>query len=251
VAQYVDAIEVNSSFYRPPAARSCEGWARSVAGREGFFFTAKLHQDVTHLGRLDAGTVRAFCEGFQPLKEAGLLRQLLAQFKYDFADTPRARAHAAAIVETFQPLAPLVFEVRHNSWQGAGALEFLRSLGVTVANLDYPTTRDSFTLKECRVGDDAYLRLHGRNRAAWFDRKAGRDETYNYLYDDAELRGIAGRIRSLLTTARSITVIANNHFRGKELANTLELKALHTGQPVAVPPALLAEYPRLAAIAPA
>ncbi|MBI4605012.1 MAG: DUF72 domain-containing protein [Planctomycetes bacterium] len=249
VAAYVDMVEINSSFYRPPAARNAESWARSVASRPGFYFSAKLHQDVTHKLAIEPALDRAFHEGLRPLAEAGLLRHVLAQFRYDYSDTPQSRAHLEAVRDRFGDMAGLVLELRHNSWQGPGALDFLGSLGVTVANLDYPLARDSFSLKECRVGRDGYLRLHGRNRAAWFDKRADRDETYNYLYSREELEALRQRALSLLQTYRSLTVVANNHFRGKELANTLELKCLMTGERVAVPPALLAEYPRLADIA--
>ena len=248
VAAYVDMVEVNSTFYRPPSARSTETWARKAEERPGFFFTAKVHRDVTHGGVLDPELIRSFNEGMEPLRATGKLRQLLAQFRYDFADAPRARDHLQGIRDAFEPVAPLVLELRHNSWQAPGALDFLGSLGVTVANLDYPTARDSFNLLECRVGLDGYLRLHGRNRKAWFDKNAGRDEAYNYLYDAGELAGLRDRIFSLRRSLRSLTVVANNHFRGKEIANTLELKSLVTGRPVPVPPLLLAEYPRLAAI---
>jgi uncharacterized protein YecE (DUF72 family) len=118
-----------------------------------------------------------------------------------------------------------------------------------VANLDYPQARASFNLAECRVGADRYLRLHGRNAAAWFDKKAGRDETYNYYYSHAELEGIRQRAETLRRDSRSLTVVANNHFQAKEVANILQLKAMMTGRKVPVPPGLLARYPELKDIA--
>jgi ABC-type Na+ transport system ATPase subunit NatA len=69
------------------------------------------------------------------------------------------------------------------------------AMGVTVANLDYPTAANSYTMPVSGIGRHAYLRLHGRNRAAWFDPEAGRDETYNYLYSAPELQGLADRAR--------------------------------------------------------
>ena len=44
-------------------------------------------------------------------------------------------------------------------------------------------------------------------------------------------------------------VITNNHFEGKAVANALELKALVSGAPVAVPESLRAHYPELERIA--
>ena len=91
--------------------------------------------------------------------------------------------------------------------------------------------------------------MHGRNYKAWFSKEAGRDETYDYLYDAEELEGIKKRVEAVAATSRSMTVIANNHYRGAEVANALELKAMMTGEKVAVPEGLLKAYPRLAAIA--
>jgi hypothetical protein len=47
----------------------------------------------------------------------------------------------------------------------------------------------------------------------------------------------------------TLTVIANNHYRGAELANALELRCLLTGQKQPVPQGLLRTYPKLAKIA--
>jgi hypothetical protein len=44
-------------------------------------------------------------------------------------------------------------------------------------------------------------------------------------------------------------VIANNHFRGAELANAIELKTLVRGQQQPVPEGLLKTYPNLAQVA--
>lgn len=249
IARYVDLMEINSTFYRPPQARNTEAWLKQTAFKPEFSFTAKLHQDITHGGKLEPEMARAFQDGFRPMTEAGKLTHLLAQFKYDFNDIPEHRAHLGRIREAFGNMTNLALELRHNSWQAPEALAFLDSLQVTVANLDYPTARKSFNLAECRVGTQRYLRLHGRNAVAWFDKKAGRDETYNYYYNKAELDGIRQRAESLRRGSRSLTVVANNHFQAKEVTNILQLKAMMTSQKVPVPPGLLARYPELKDIA--
>ncbi len=249
VARFVDVIEINSTFYRPPSARAAAAWLRQVKQHPAFYFTAKLHQDITHRGRLEESLAAQFDSGFAPLKEAGRLRHLLAQFRYDFDDTPGHREQLRRIRDRFAPLAHLTLELRHNSWQAPAALAFLESLAVTVANLDYPLSKTAFNLAQCRVGRDRYLRLHGRNRAAWFDRRAGRDETYNYLYSRPELAEIGRRAAALAEAADSLTVVANNHFQGKELANILQLKSTLTNTRVPVPAPLLGHYPELREIA--
>ncbi|MBM4142743.1 MAG: DUF72 domain-containing protein [Lentisphaerae bacterium] len=248
IAPYVDAIEINSTFYRPPSARTARSWAARTAGLPDFFFTAKLHQDVTHGGRIEPAMVKAFREGLAPLRAADKLKHLLAQFRWDFADTPETRAHLAAVRDDFGGIANLTLELRHNSWQSPDALDFLRGLDVTVANLDYPMARNSFSLRLCDVGAHAYLRLHGRNYDAWFDRAAGRDETYNYLYSARELDEIVKRAVALAAKSQSLILVANNHYQGKEVANALQLKALATGRKVGVPPLLMEKYPALEAI---
>ena len=248
IAAYFDLIEINSTFYRPPVARTAASWARRTEDLAGFFFTAKLHQDVTHGGRLEPAVVDAFHRGLEPLTNAGKLKHLLAQFPWHWADTEQNREHLRGIGEAFGDMTNLTLEVRHSSWQSPGAMEFLGALGVTVANLDYPTASNSFSLQECGIGDHAYLRLHGRNRNAWFSRQAGRDEKYDYRYEDEELDEIVRRAVKLASMSKSLTLVANNHYQGKEAVNALEIKAKLSGRKVPVPPKLLEKYPDLARI---
>ena len=248
VSEFVDCIEINSSFYRPPFARTTKSWLERTSDRPGFFFTAKLHKSFTHEGKIDPAIVKQFHEGFAPFLEAGKLKHLLVQFRYDFADTPASREHLGKIVHHFQDAFHPTVEVRHKSWEKPEALDFLQGLGVTVCNLDYPTSRQSFDLQQCTVGKHGYFRMHGRNVEKWFS-KAGRDATYDYFYDEKELAAIKERLDRLGKAFESLTVIANNHFRGAELANAIELKALVSGQKQLVPEGLLKTYPTLARVA--
>jgi len=38
VARYLDCVEIDSSFYHPPAARTTEGWVRALEQQTGFRF---------------------------------------------------------------------------------------------------------------------------------------------------------------------------------------------------------------------
>lgn len=251
LAGFVDMVEVNSSFYRIPTPAVTAGWARQVAAVPGFFFTAKLHQAFTHEGRCEASLAAQFREALTPLREAGRLRALLAQFRYDAADTPSRRRDLSWMAAQFGALAPLVVEVRHVSWQSPSGVAFLRDLGVSIAVLDYPTARDSFTARDNLGAPAGYYRLHGRNYAAWFASRDGKapHEPYDYNYSDAEIGELAETARALLPQVRSLTIVANNHYRGKGLSTALRLKSELSGQRVAVPPALLAAYPALERIA--
>jgi uncharacterized protein YecE (DUF72 family) len=90
--------------------------------------------------------------------------------------------------------------------------------------------------------------MHGRNAEKWFSR-AGRDETYDYYYNQKELSQVKTRIDELAKAYQYLVVIANNHYRGAELANALELKCLISGQRQPVPEGLLKAYPQLSKIA--
>ena len=247
VSRFVDCVEINNTFYRPPFEKTTKAWLEKTSKKTDFFFTAKLHRDFTHEGKLDAEMVRQFHTGFEPMLEADKLKHLLVQFRYDFADSEEARRHLAKIVESFSDTFGLVVEVRHRSWQEKDALRFLEELGVSVCNLDYPTSWDSFDMQHCTVGRAGYFRMHGRNVEKWFS-KAGRDETYDYLYSSDELAQIKERIDILAKAFETLTVIANNHYRGAELANAIELKALLSGEKQLVPDGLLKAYPNLTSI---
>jgi uncharacterized protein YecE (DUF72 family) len=245
VAGFVDVIEVNSTFYRPPDARTVRSWEERTADLPGFKFTAKLHQDITHRGRVEPSMVRSFHDGLAPLTDSGRLSHLLAQFRYDFEDTPDSRRHLKLIGDSFGGMTNLALELRHRSWLESGAQAWLEELGVTVANLDYPLSRDGFDREPRAIGRHAYMRLHGRNAAAWFSKDAGRDQTYNYLYHGGELDEIARRATKLAGMSASLTMIANNHYQGKEAVNILQIKSMITKQKLRVPPMLLERYPEL------
>jgi len=248
VSRFVDCLEINTTFYRPPTAKMAESWAVRTADKKGFFFTAKLHQEFTHKGNVDEGMVQEFHEGFAPLLEENKLKGLLAQFRYDFSDAIANRHLLTEIVKRFAKTFELVVEVRHKSWQETHALKFLEDLGVAVCNLDYPASSTSFNPRICTVGVNGYFRMHGRNYDTWYT-KSGRDKTYDYYYNQEELGQIKSRIEEMSRAFRSLTVIANNHYRGAELANALELKFLLTGKKQPVPDILAQAYPNLAAIA--
>ena len=68
-------------------------------------------------------------------------------------------------------------------------------------------------------------------------------------YNEKELTQIKDRVNELARAFRTLTVITNNHYKGAELANALELKCLLTGEKQYVPDGMLKAYPSLAKIA--
>ncbi|MBE3095646.1 MAG: DUF72 domain-containing protein [Planctomycetes bacterium] len=248
LARFFDAVEVNSSFYRPPTARMGVSWLRRTP--PGFEFTYKLYQRFTH-ERPPAWTpadVAEYKEGVEPVRAAGRLGAVLVQFPWSFRADDEAFRHLEAVRRDFGDL-PLVVEVRHVSWTGPQAVRFLKDAGLGFCCIDQPLSRSGvppMTLVTSPVG---YVRLHGRNREAWFKRDAGRDERYNYLYREEELQEWIERIHEIARASQKTYVFTNNHYRGQAPANALQILSKLRGGPVPVPAPLLKEFPFLEAVA--
>ncbi len=248
LAGFLDILEVNSTFYRVPTAKTVEGWVRRTDPVPGFVFTAKVHQAFTHGEDAEGGPAeaRAFLDALRPLTESGRLAALLLQFPWSFRDGPGARRRLGRLCEFFRTL-PLVVEVRHASFGTPEAEAFLGALGAGIASVDMPQAPSNLPPRAGAPGTLGYVRLHGRNAAAWFDPRAGRDRRYDYLYSAPEIDAVAARVRRIAAEAPATFVVTNNHFRGQGPANSFMLMARLLGRPVPVPPDLLREFPLLAA----
>lgn len=243
LARYFDTIEINSTFYRPPSARSAASWAKRVAHNRRFRFTAKLWQRFTHQretawGPDDVASVR---EGFQPLAEAGRLGCVLVQFPWSFKRTPEGREWLDDVLAAFADF-PLAVEVRHSSWNVPEFYAGLAERGVGVVNLDQPVFRHSLQPGARVTADIGYVRLHGRNYENWFREDAEPHERYDYPYSAAELEPWLERIREVAERTRETYVIANNHYRGQAAVNAAMLRKLYGDPEVEVPPELAASY---------
>lgn len=245
LSSYFNLIEINSTFYRIPTVATCRSWARRVAGQKGFAFSVKAFREFTHKrGPLHDNDVRVFTTAIAPLSEAGVLNTVLIQFPWSFKFSPDARDYVHTLTRRLSPV-PVTVEVRHASWSADASLDFFRDHDVTLCGIDQPIIGASLQPDVFSAGSAGYyFRLHGRNRASWFDANANRDARYNYLYDEAELSDIHERIKRAASPTRT-HVVLNNHFRGQAVANALQLKAMLEGKKVPAPPQLLACYPRL------
>ena len=247
LADYIDTIEINSSFYAPPRAKDTAAWARRVRNNRRFRFTAKAWRRVSHeFGDGEGAALAADCEAVRrsmaPLLEAGVLGALLMQFPWRFRNAPENMEH---LEKLFLMLAdfPLVLEVRHGGWNEESFYEFLREKKVALCNVDQPVIGNSLRPGERATTRLGYFRLHGRNYGNWFKEDAGRDARYDYLYTKSEIRQLSGQIRRLQQSTDETYAITNNHFRGQALVNAMEILEELDGRPPAVPPLLAAAYP--------
>ena len=260
MARYIDVLEINTSFYghiKPEWGKLWSRMARAVNPQ--FIFTAKLNRAFTHSPiavneSTSADTIRATeederlaREGLESVAAEGTLGAVLAQFPISFKNTNANRDYLESVIEKFKQF-PLVVEVRHNSWTNEGTLRYFTEKGVAFCNIDQPKLGKAITPTEHVTAPLAYVRLHGRNYDQWFDSDS-RNDRYNYLYTDPELRGWKTRIDNIAEKAQKTFVIANNHFEGKAAVNALQLKNMITGRPVRVPDTLLKKYWELGEIA--
>jgi len=256
VARYLDCVEVDSSFYRPPAPQTTANWVKATAAQPGFRFLAKAWQRFTH-ERATPWTQAEhdlFTRGLAPLREAGRLDAVLFQFPWSFRNDARNRDWLARVAGSFIDW-PIAVELRHDSWLGdpavVGTLEFFRACRLTFCNIDQPALAHCIPPTAYATADTGYYRFHGRNARNWFREKqdtyGGR---YDYLYSESELAELESRIRQVAAKAKKTFVILNNHKDGKAFANALQMKArLGAASKLRAPAVLMQRYPALRACA--
>lgn len=252
LAQFMDCVEINSSFYAMPVARHARKWVELVQDRPKFRFLAKLNKIFTHAEPLPESAhgkaVDEFRAGLQPLLDSGKFSALLMQFPAHFKATKAASQHVQRLVRDWPEL-PVAIELRHRSWFVPEGLAWLKSLGAALLHVDMPSAATHPPAEFSPTSGLGYLRLHGRNSATWFKPGVGRDDRYNYLYSPGEVEELAKKVERMTSEYDDVYVVTNNHFAGQAVANAVELQARLGVQPVSAPAGLIAHYPRLNGIA--
>jgi uncharacterized protein YecE (DUF72 family) len=252
-----DTVEVNSTFYRMPEAAQTAEWVRRTP--PGFEFAVKLYQKFTHpdmylahdgvsewdVSRDDFDLFRG---GIEPLAAAGRLAAVLVQFPSSFHATPATQAYLEWLLTALADYTVAV-ELRHRSWDAKNSAVVAEHGAARVVG-DEPfngeiSSANSPEFSTIRPPSPLYLRLHGRNKAAWWSHAAAEDR-YNYLYSPEELEPFAKTAREAAKKGRRVLLYMNNHFSAKSVANAVILKR-KLGLPVPgdYPPVLVERYPEL------
>jgi uncharacterized protein YecE (DUF72 family) len=255
-AEHFDTVEINSTFYRVPAASAAKGWVDRTP--KDFEFSLKLFQKFTHPRMFEKATgknpgdlagkdVDEFRAGIDPIASAGKLGALLAQFPASFKNDDESRAHLEWLLRQFRDY-QVALELRHRSWsdQPEDTLQLLDTFGAAWTQIDEPKFRLSIRQDLLpNVRTFYYLRLHGRNAAQWWNHEQSEDR-YNYLYSASELKPIADAARQASREVKKAYLYANNHFSAKSVANAAILKH-DLGQPLPgeYPPEFVDRYPDL------
>lgn len=179
-ATRLNTVEVNYTFRHFASEKTQNNWVNTVP--DGFRFSLKANQTITHIKRLKdaAESANNFLKSLQPISQAGKLGFVLFQLPpFVKADVPLLRDFLAGL-----PQGKLAFEFRHASWFTDEVFGVLRDKGVTlcVAESEKLETPDVAT-SEC-----VYYRLRKAN------------------YEVAEQKEICGRIEKHLSAGRDVFV---------------------------------------------
>ena len=208
-AAHLNAVEINSSFYRPHQRKTYERWAAATPG--DFRFAVKLPRSITHERRVADFTapLQRFLDEVSGLGEK--LGVILVQLP------PGLTFDAAAAAKLFAALSDhtIACEPRHASWFGEDAEALMRRHHVARVAADPPRhERDGVPGGDTRW---VYYRWHGSPRIYWS------------AYDDARLTALATAIGK--QKAEDIWCIFDNTAAGAALDNALRLGTKAKGSP--------------------
>ncbi|HEX5724631.1 MAG TPA: DUF72 domain-containing protein [Longimicrobiaceae bacterium] len=226
-AQAFPSVEVDSTFYAVPPAKTVRGWRQRTPAE--FVFALKFPQELTHERRLRHGRdlVDEFLAAARELGDK--LGPLLLQLGPDF--DPAERDALEAFLPTLPHDLRVAVEVRHPRWARPehlrGLLSLLAEHGRALALSDgkwFPR-ETVLELVDRPTADFHYVRWMGPNR----------DLTVfsHEVMDRAEELGAwAGALRGVLARGMDVFGYANNHFTGHSPATMRRLQRLLGQTPV-------------------
>jgi uncharacterized protein YecE (DUF72 family) len=205
-AKGLDAVEINSSFYRPHRRSTYEGWAAQVP--DHFAFSVKAPRLITHFRRL-SGTdadLDAFLEQVAGLghKLGPLLFQLPPKL---VCDLDIAGAFFATLRDRSD--GPAVCEPRHASWFEPQADALLAEYRIGRVQADPGTVEGAGPGGYAGI---VYLRLHGSPRM------------YYSSYDDTRLDAYAETLRQAIQAKCLAWCIFDNTASTAGITNALALQ---------------------------
>jgi uncharacterized protein YecE (DUF72 family) len=195
-AARLNAVEINSSFYRPHRPATYARWAKETP--DGFSFSVKMPRAITH----DAKLKNARAELTRFLDECGALDKKLGCILIQLP--PKLAFAPGDFFDQLRDLydGPAALEPRHASWFTKDADALLVSHRIARVAADPPI--GTFTPGGWRGFE--YWRLHGSPKIYYSD------------YDEDALRELASRV------GNKAWVIFDNTALGHAALNALTLK---------------------------
>jgi uncharacterized protein YecE (DUF72 family) len=213
-------VEIDSTYYGPPAASTVESWYRKTPS--DFVFAAKVPQTITH-DKILVGCSAEFAEFVERMdilkeKRGPLLMQFPRFTKFQFKDGIEFLVRLRDFLEEAPKECKqnLVIEIRNPEWLDNMFVAEMREQDITLALTDTSFMPRPWELKkplDLVTSDFAYVRWLG-------DRKGIEAQTTTWdktIVDrKSELNKWAEIIRNLVLEKklRKIFAFANNHYAG-------------------------------------
>ena len=216
-------VELNFSYHGMPKA---ENLSKMLAdGGPDLTFSIKAYKTLTHEinPALWEEEAKTYLQAVEPLFVAKLLEAVLFQFPYSFHYTEENRRYLDKLLAFFKGI-PVAVEFRTADWYTGRVIEGMNSRKVPLVSLDMPELPNLPPLTDVVTAPVAYIRLHGRNKEAWWG--SSEHDRYDYLYSDNEVEACAARIERIVEQAQRILVYFNNHPFGKAVRNAQTLEKI-------------------------
>ncbi len=253
-ATHFNTVEVDSTYYALPSERNAVLWSERTP--EDFVLNVKafalLTQHPAEVRALPAPrklllpkealrgprlshpapdvlqvAFEMFRSALQPLRAAGKLGCVLFTFPPWFTATAEHEAYLD-VCRAQLPADQLAVEFRHPSWflgRTQRTLDLLAERRMPLVCVDAPRAPSIAQPPWTATTEVAYVRLHGRNRQAWFRRHGTAAQRFEYLYPEHELRACAAKIRQI-EGARIAYVVFNNCYGDYGVRNANVMKGL-------------------------
>jgi len=221
-AKEFNTLEINYTYYRMPTAKTLAGMARKVP--DGFLFTLKTPQEMTHTRDADAALFPQFIEALKPLADQKKFGAVLAQFPSSFHWTRENVDYLKNFRERLRDL-PIVVEFRNVQWLNDQTFTFLHENKLGFCCVDEPRLKGLLPPIAEATSQVAYVRFHGRNAAQWWEHEQAY-ERYDYSYSKTELKEWTPKIQKLNQLAETVFVFANNHYRAQGIDTARQLRLL-------------------------
>lgn len=216
-ARAFDTVEVDSTFYAIPAAKTVRGWAQRTP--DDFLFTLKLPQEITHERRL-RNVDELAREFFTTIRELGpKLGPVLIQLGPDFGP------NELPAVAHFLPKLPrdirFAIEFRQRGWIHEGVLALLSEHNVALALSDgrWIPRKQMLQLAQKPTADFGYIRLMGQDQTIVDYSRIQLDRT-------RDLEAWAGVLGGEADDRRETFMYVNNHFAGHSPQSARDLQRL-------------------------
>jgi len=151
-AQRLNAVEINYTFRRLPAAATLAAWVEATP--HGFAFAVKANQRITHILRLKNAekATEIFLKAIDPLRSARRLGPVLFQLPPNLKADP---VLLAAYLELLPGDLRYAFEFRHPSWLTEPVYEHLRRRNISLCVAE----SERLEVPEVITADFVYYRL--------------------------------------------------------------------------------------------